>query len=115
MRLTEKNGFCYVVNIKPEDNSTKKEITLIGESINKIGQLEDIEEELGIDLIILLKAVKNGVWTKHPFNFITYEPFRIDYWEDYITNEEGMLICGMEFEDYGKTWALTKEELEDDK
>lgn len=31
-------------------------------AIQKLGELEDIEEELGIDLVILLKAVKNGVF-----------------------------------------------------
>ena len=27
-----------------------------------IGELEDIEEELGIDLITLFKALKKGIW-----------------------------------------------------
>ncbi len=77
----------------------------------KLGQLEDIEDELGIDLIILLKAVKDGVWVRHPYNSIDYEPFRIDYCSDYKTGEEEMYICGMEIKNYGKTWALTKEDL----
>lgn len=90
-------------------------LAIDGDAIDKLGQLEDIEEELGIDLIILLKAVKDGIWVRHPYNSIDYEPFRIDYWIDYKTGEEGMMICGMEIKDYGKTWALTKEELENER
>ena len=106
MRLTKKDkmaryGYKYIAPNRFDN---------FGEGCNKLGQLEDIEEELGIDLIILLKAVKNGIWVKHPYS-IDYEPFRIDYWKDYKTNEEGMFICGMKIKNYGKTWALTKEEL----
>lgn len=94
-----------------EENQDIRNMLIKRELCNKLGQLEDIEEELGIDLIILLKAVKDGVWVKHPYSSIDYEPFRIDYWTDYKTGEEGMYICGMEIKNYGKTWALTKEEL----
>lgn len=55
---------------------------------------------------------EDGVWVRHSYNSIDYEPFRIDYWKDYKTNEKGMLICGMEIKDYGKTWALMEEELQ---
>ena len=123
MRLTEKNGFCYVVNIKPEDNSTKEEITLVGESINKIGQLEDIEEELGIDLITLFKAVKYGVY---------YFTNGTQLTRDYVYLTDNYTSVGIReklsysfltafgrqillFNEYGKSWALTKEELEYDK
>ena len=69
-------------------------------AINKLGQLEDIEEELGIDLITLFKALKN-------------EPHialrrAIGYWQlkDLAGDDD------LRTQDYGKTWALTKEELE---
>ena len=77
----------------------------------KLEFIAKLEDELGIDLIVLLKAVKNGVWCKHSYS-IDYEPFRIDYCIDYETNEREMFICGMKIKNYGKTWALTKEELE---
>ena len=80
-------------------------------AIQKLGELEDIEEELGIDLVTLLKAVKNGIFCKQPDGYIDYYPFRIGYWVDFMSHKKGMLVCGMNIEDYGKTWALTKEEL----
>lgn len=94
---------------------TRKDFNYQAPVLSKLGQLEDIEEELGIDLILLLKAVKDGVYVKHCYNThcesIDYMPFRVDYWKDYIEGKKGWLICGFEPKDYGKTWALTKEEL----
>ena len=48
MRLTKKKDNRYVSNL---DYSLSKSI------IKKLGQLEDIEEELGIDLLTFLKGV----------------------------------------------------------
>ena len=80
---------------------------------NKLGQLEDIEEELGIDLITLFKAEKDGIWYNSNgtfyFNYfdvsLAHRCFRryVDYFRNYMS---------FDFKDYGKTWALTKEELE---
>ena len=55
-RLTEKNDDHYVFKHGVFHN--------IGEHVNKLGQLEDIEEELGIDLITLGKILtyKNDVF-----------------------------------------------------
>lgn len=83
--------------------------------LNKLGQLEDIEDELGVDLILLGKAIK-GVWIK---NKSVKEPFHIG--SPYICfarnnkRELEMKFCACTiwycFKDYGKTWALTEEEL----
>ena len=94
--------------------------------INKLGQLEDIEEELGIDLITLFKAFKQGyiyLDIKENNNGITkivkFEVGGILFdkkdkvWR--LTNDDrydgayyGSLATN---KNYGKTWALTKEEL----
>ena len=34
------------------------------ERLNKLGQIEDLEEALGIDLLTLFKALMDGVWCK---------------------------------------------------
>ena len=71
---------------------TKKEDRIV--ILNKLGRLEDIEDELGIDLITLLNE---HPYAKHLlYNLIRNIPF----------------VFAPKQEDYGKTWALTKQELE---
>lgn len=97
--------------------------------------LKHAEHLLGVPLITLLKAFKQGVWSKGGF----YEPFSPDNIPHYIEPEElrlgiyypcrsysvvehqEMCLFEMHFEspvyvvalkDYGKTWALKKEELQ---
>lgn len=53
---SDKSMFPY--RLKDEELSTELD------SIHKLGQLEDIEEELGIYLITLFKALKNGIYCK---------------------------------------------------
>lgn len=79
-------------------------------AMNKLGKLEDIEEELGIDLITLFKALKNGIYKKGRNNLkglILYS--KMPMFSFYHKTIDAELI-----EDYGKTWALTKEELENE-
>ncbi|MBO7716018.1 MAG: hypothetical protein J6S85_20810 [Methanobrevibacter sp.] len=81
----------------------------------KLGQLEDIEDELGIDLITLFKALKNGVYVKM-CDYISFEKVGIDENTQLRTFSfsqiDGIqLNYFLDFEDYGKIWALTKEEL----
>lgn len=81
------------------------------QAIDKLGQLEDIEEELGIDLITLLKT-KNVIYVKDALGCI----HKVDT-KDYGLNINLMLKAiilsrNYYFIDYGKTWAFTKEELE---
>lgn len=77
---------------------------------NKVKAIEDIEEELGIDLITLYKALKDGIYCKIENKiehilapYLTWHCKKI-----YICD-----ICNLN--DYGKTWALTKEDLENEK
>lgn len=100
MRFTTKIVNNYIVPDNEENIITK--------SLNKLGQLEDIEEELGIDLITLFKALKNGVWVK-AFVGIVFIQVSCNYFA-FLNNEIAPMIYY--FKDYGKTWALTKEELE---
>lgn len=84
---------------------------------NKLGQLEDIEEELGIDLITLFKALENGVWYK---DYKDNDKIKFtDRVEENIRCKEFTVpakytTIGLKFRDYGETWALTKKELEND-
>ena len=89
---------------------------------NKLGKLENWENKLGIDLDILFQALENGCYVKHT---IIYE--EENRREEvfglckmpcvfYSQNNKGFgFVYGHEIpvllKDYGKTWALTKEEL----
>ena len=102
-------------------------LAIDGKAIDKLGKLEDIEEELGIDVITLFKALKNGFYTKsnNGIKFWKEDDKHFVYVRDLKYDIE---ICCEECEnvigavptmflerstkDYGKTWALTKEELE---
>ena len=113
MRLTENNdvkelmkGFNYL----PIDEYEDREQEWTKLALDKLGKLEDIEEELGIDLVILIKALKNGCYIK-PWAEIKYS-YEIRTGSDNINlflldeNDNDYSL-----KDYGKTWALTKEEL----
>lgn len=94
---------------------------------NKLGVLEDIEEELGIDLITLFKALKDGinVYYEDEERYKFHNNLRLEYHKTlgwglvYIygcnCRDDMSMKLDKEFyelKDYGKTWALTKEELE---
>ena len=113
-RLTNKE-YCRCEDfIFPLGNAwvtTKKNDEAIYE---KLKLLEDIEEELGIDLITLFTALKEGIFIND--NGPVYRDYirSIEYWSDcwgFISNDAYIDVL---LKDYGKTWALTKTELEDE-
>ncbi len=97
-RLTNKIGNYYC---SPDSETSLKPV------YDKLGKLENIEEEIGIDLITLFKALKNGIYKKGRNNLkglILYS--KMPMFSFYHKTIDAELI-----EDYGKTWALSKEEL----
>ena len=88
-------------------------------AIQKLGQLEDIEEELGIDLITLFKALKNGIWIKKTIIEKREIKNVLLFYEDVNLYKDYLYACPVDIYNervciyqYGKTWALTREELE---
>ena len=134
MRLTRKNEFAEQTGMTHRNNKPiyldgknfNESLDTFREIVNKLGQLEDIEEELGIDLILLGKAFKQGYIfldiKENNKGISKIEKFEVGgilfdneskvwrltnndtydgaYWGSLATNKN-----------YGKTWALTKEEL----
>ena len=104
---------------KEEEKMTKEELKMTSkEAHEKLHQILNIEEELGIDLTILFNALKNGVYYFDEQGRLIYScvwltdnnvndgvhkkpsySFKTPYHETLL------------FEDYGKTWALSEEEL----
>lgn len=95
--------------------------------IEKLGKLEDLEEELGIDLITLFKALKNGVcvkenmtpettcFTKYTVDCFVYneqyEEYGFGYGKDCFSDKP---LWWLSLKDYKKTWALNRSDLEDE-
>ena len=81
----------------------------------KLELLENIEEELGIDLVTLFKALKCGVCIKDEGYFnntdIYFHPLEMEFVIEWANKDNMGYEC---LKDYGKTWALTKEELENE-
>lgn len=138
MRLTEKD------KIKELETLQKNKVLITYNDYKdlKLGKLENIEEEIGIDLITLFKALKNGCWIRKGFYgtcylegkaiFIPSEYLHLNLYDYYTEkknegsygeseSQKDLCLFDMCYEDinniarvrdYGKTWALTKEELE---
>ena len=92
----------------PNENIDNEEI------FNKLGKLEDIEQELGIPLEVLFKALKDGIYWDYKHREPEDVSFRLCYKELIVryscfgeTDYEYL-----ELKDYGKTWSLNEEELE---
>lgn len=89
--------------------------------VEKLGKLEDIEQELGIPLEVLFKALKDGIYRLYeefedePPSIYYLDPIIMydEYRKCWIFYDDGkcQVYC---LKDYGKTWALTRGELEDD-
>lgn len=83
----------------------------------KLGQLENIEEELGIDLITFVKLNKTSeIYSEEEEDFVYFTWIDIEnkclvYEDDFDEMSGRYLHTYYHFKDYGKTWALTKEEL----
>ena len=108
---------------------TNKELHIVedmNKAMNKLSKLEDIEEEIGIDLVTLFKALKGKIYSLHPK---TQKICLIILPIFYYCGKQWMIGCrSMEWDDeenscdswncylkdYGKTWALTKEGLENE-
>jgi len=106
MRYTEKteNGYQVVTEV-PNDEEEMNQW-----AINKLGKLENLEEELGIDLITLFKAL-NECYTEDGYKgtamILNDKEIGIKY--QLGENSWSSRIC--KISDYGKTWTLTKEVL----
>lgn len=89
--------------------------------LDKLDQYKTIEKELGIDLITLFKAQTQGYIWELVFAYYdedgkqVYKPRKQERWLGIDFRAKALVghWVDYEFEDYGKTWALTKEELEE--
>lgn len=94
----------------------------VDEAYKKLYKLENLEEELGIDLITLFKALKYGVYYYTSQNQLTHD--YVWLYDNYISAgfreklSYSFMTCFQKqillFEDYGVTWAIYRPELENE-
>ena len=136
MRLTKKIDNCYHILHNWSEKNTFEERNKEELGIQKLGQLEDIleghkietleeldgllwyvkqikqiEQELGIDLITFFKIYNSD----HFYIKNKYYPYKIKHYQRHGIMVGTNKTIYLSFKSYGKTWALTKEELENEK
>ena len=92
----------------------RKHLATLQELVDKESKYQALEEKLGISLLILFKALKNGVWffiDEVNENF-SFRP-RLYYSDDFkcYCFEISLGSWIVKLKDYGKTWALCREDL----
>ena len=80
--------------------------------INKLGKLEDLEAELGIDLITLFKALKDGIYSRD-YGHLLVEHFVLKSKQELHCRPTYRTELRFALKDYGKTWALSRNDLEE--
>ena len=94
-----------------------EERLMIEEKLKAYEKIKNVEEELGIDLITIFKALKSGFYYRKEGAIVHISK------DDLLLRSgaihfigKGLIFAGLflPFKDYGKTWALTKEELENE-
>ena len=92
------------------------------QDLNELQQYKQLERELGIDLITLFKALKNGVYVKNEY---AYDYYEIEYKKVRGIEKTGLsaisnicefpecdeILC---YSNYDKFWALTEEKLKNE-
>ena len=107
------NTLKYLPNETLDKNSKLSNIVL--QDLEKLEKLEDLEEELGIDFITLFKVIKEDQIYYKFFNEIQcWSPIKIELRKGNIyfaRQVGGKYSLRQPLSNYGKTWALTREEL----
>ena len=132
MRLTKKE-LLNAINQPMCFGSRLVGKTMFAKMVNELCEYKDIEDDFKCDFIFLNKICKNGVYCykksikmfdcqgKRLGNIIHIPNYdiHIEFFGVYKEEKMGVSIMGcidfcyhsLPIKDYGKTWALTKEEL----
>ena len=106
-RLTKKNDIGYFPAYERETKENYYDL------VHKLGVLEDLEEEIGIDFITLSKILKQRFVYDNDLVKIELLGLHIKSDELYLYGfvEDTMHAVYLRLKDYGKTWTITKEKL----
>lgn len=121
MRYTEKdkNGKYYIVEEKicmgtEQINPIKTWIVEnenrgYGRPIDKLGKLEDLEEEIGCPLEVVFKALGNGIYVYNGNHYVVFLKYYKVHNKFRLKDVNGLLYS---LEDYKKTWWLKEDKSE---
>lgn len=94
-------------------SNPNEDYEIVKNALEEHEQYKEAEKELGINILTLIRALKEGIYLKYPDGSVSDKK--------HITFDEGLHYCNSNLgfaifvnfylKDYGKTWALTKEEL----
>ena len=106
-RLTKKNDIGYFPAYERETKENYYDL------VHKLGVLEDLEEEIGIDFITLSKILKQRFVYNNDQVKIELLGLHIKSDELYLYGfvEDTMHAVYLSLKEYGKTWTITKEKL----
>ena len=132
MRLTKKKRGIYDLPTAEAKMICYYKASELFGSLQKLGQLEDVEVKLGIDLITLFKAFTQPIfyktkdnkiekiWLEHFVPSMKGEELHTRGKSSAIHSKNASLFISTPYtygekhfacKDYGKTWALTEDEL----
>ena len=116
-------NFERLSDIHDNQDIKKQKFDTVEKDLDQLEEYRKIEEELGIDLIKadeLCKQVNNKkvVYTKENWGIVPLkilDELELELFSHRLyANTRGMYVS-LDLYEYGKDWALTKEELENDK
>jgi hypothetical protein len=126
-RLTEKNDRpystdIYDIKINEYDYKNYSTGTSIGACLDKLGKLEDLEEQLGCPLEVAVKALFNGVYESY-IDYGDNNSIKIRHREVRGIGEYGLIVINLLcsyaecdetfiYKDYKKTWWLKEDKSE---
>ena len=119
-RLTNKKCYRYEDFVFSLRNKLITPNEIDNSIYKKLKILEDIEEELGIDLIKAVELCiqvnsKKVVYTKERWGIDTIkilDELDIELFNHRLYSNSKGIYVSLDLYEYGKDWALTKEELE---
>ena len=119
-RLTNKKCYRYEDFVFSLRNKLITPNEIDNSIYKKLKILEDIEEELGINLIKAVELCvqvnsKKVVYTKERWGIDTIkslDELDVELFSHRLYKNFGGVYVSLDLYEYGKTWALTKEELE---
>ena len=113
-KLTSSNDGISILKCDPT------EIMNLDKATEKLHAILEIEEEIGIELTTLFKALKYGVYYYTSQNQLTHD--YVWLYDNYVSASVrdklsySLLTCFqkqiLSFEDYGATWSIDRKDLE---